>query len=87
MNERAIGELIRSESDAIEANPDAPITPDTKVTRGLDNPNPYETPAAKGILRGLQAKPMYEGTVPEHVKARRRAKNKAARKSRKANRK
>jgi hypothetical protein len=29
---------------------------------------------------------MYEGTVPEHVKARRRAANKVARKSRRVNR-
>lgn len=29
---------------------------------------------------------MYEGTVPDHVKARRRAKNRAARKSRRINR-
>ena len=29
---------------------------------------------------------MYEGTVPRHVKARRRAKNKVARKSRRLNR-
>lgn len=29
-------------------------------------------------------KPMYEGTVPAHIKARRRAKNKAARHARRA---
>lgn len=33
-----------------------------------------------------QHKPMYEGTVPTHVKARRRAKNRVAKQSRKANR-
>ena len=31
-----IDELLRSESDAIEANPDAPLTSETKVTRGHD---------------------------------------------------
>ncbi|MGY1946630.1 hypothetical protein [Nocardia asiatica] len=49
--------------------------------------NPYETPMAQGILHGLQRKKhMYEGTVPEQVKAKRRAKNKVARKSRRNNR-
>ncbi|MFE7744417.1 hypothetical protein [Nocardia sp. NPDC057455] len=49
--------------------------------------NPYETPMAQGILHGLQRmRHMYEGTVPEHVKAKRRAKNKVARKSRRNNR-
>lgn len=36
-------------------------------------------------LNGL-GKHIYEGTVPAHVKARRRAKGKAARKARRANR-
>lgn len=34
------------------------------------------------ILDALQRRPMYEGTVPAHVKARRRAKNRRARKAR-----
>lgn len=34
----------------------------------------------------LLGKPIYEGTVPAHVKARRRAKNKVARRSRRVNR-
>ena len=38
------------------------------------------------ILLALQAKPMYEGTVPAAVKARRRAANKRARVARRANR-
>lgn len=38
------------------------------------------------ILRGLQGKPMYQGTVPAHVKARRRAANRAARIARRAGR-
>lgn len=38
------------------------------------------------ILRGLQDKPMYEGTVPAKTVAIRRAKNKVARASRRQNR-
>lgn len=38
------------------------------------------------ILHALQAKHIYAGTVPAHVKARRRAKNKASRIARRANR-
>lgn len=38
------------------------------------------------ILRGLQKKPQYEGTVPKHVKARRRAQGRVAKQSRKKNR-
>jgi hypothetical protein len=47
-------------------------------------PNPY----ALGILFAMNrlGKPMYEGTVPAHVKARRRAANKVARRSRRINR-
>lgn len=47
-------------------------------------PNPY----ALGILftMNLLNYPMYEGTCPAHVKARRRAKNKVAKRSRAINR-
>lgn len=38
------------------------------------------------ILHSLQSKHIYAGTVPAHVKARRRAKNKVARVSRRKNR-
>ncbi|WP_036959226.1 hypothetical protein [Promicromonospora kroppenstedtii] len=38
------------------------------------------------ILLALRDRPMYEGTVPAHVKARRRAANKAARVARRGNR-
>lgn len=38
------------------------------------------------ILLALQSKPMYEGTVPADVKARRRAANKRARAARRNNR-
>jgi hypothetical protein len=43
---------------------------------------PLELPP---VLDALQAKRIYEGTVPPEVVAKRRAKNKAARKARKAN--
>ena len=38
------------------------------------------------ILAGLQGKPIYQGTVPSKVKAKRRAANKRARVARRANR-
>lgn len=38
------------------------------------------------ILHGLQFKPIYQGTVPAHVTAKRRAKNKVAAKQRQVNR-
>jgi hypothetical protein len=50
--------------------------------------NRYETSWARAILAGLQSQPhIYGGTVPEAVVAKRRARNKQARASRKANRK
>jgi hypothetical protein len=52
----------------------------------MSETNPYETSWAQGILKRLQGMRMYEGTVPEHVKARRRARNKVARQSRRNNR-
>lgn len=52
-----------------------------------DIPNAYETNWARDILAALQGKHVYGGTVPEHVVAKRRARNKQARASRKANRK
>lgn len=46
----------------------------------------YDTSWGKAILAGLQRLPhMYEGTVPPAEVAKRRAKNKQARKSRTAN--
>jgi hypothetical protein len=51
----------------------------------LTQPSPY----ALAILNGLQFKragEVYQGTVPGHVKAKRRAENKAARVSRRINR-
>lgn len=38
------------------------------------------------MLSAMQSKPMYQGTVEDHVKAKRRAKNKVARRSRRINR-
>ncbi|AXK88544.1 hypothetical protein SAMN05421776_12159 [Nocardia farcinica] len=46
----------------------------------------FHTPYARAILLGLQRKHIYEGTVPEAEVARRRARNRAARKARRANR-
>lgn len=48
---------------------------------------PEKAPAV-GLLFALarSGKPIYEGTVPDHVIARRRARNKVARASRRANR-
>lgn len=48
------------------------------------------TPYSLAILAGLQGKrpgEMYAGTVPAHVKAKRRARDKVARMSRRVNRK
>lgn len=47
---------------------------------------PQWSPYQLAILNGLQTKVVYQGTVPAHVKARRRAANKVARASRRANR-
>ena len=47
----------------------------------------YPRAYAHAILRGLQSKPVYEGTAPPQDVARRRAKNKAARAQRRINRK
>lgn len=52
-----------------------------------DDKNPYDTSFARSILGGLQShQHIYGGTVPPEVVARRRAKNKQARKSRRQNR-
>lgn len=48
---------------------------------------PEPTPYSVTILRALWLLPViYAGTVPRHVKARRRRQNKAARRSRRINR-
>lgn len=60
-----------------------------KPTPLADILNPPLSPverARRVILGALQAKPLYQGTVPAHVKARRRAANKAARVARRGNR-
>lgn len=51
-----------------------------------DRQNPYETEFAGSILIALQSKLMYLGTVAEDTIAKRRAKNKVARKQRRINR-
>lgn len=51
------------------------------------NPNKHlNTDYARLIIAGLQQKPMYEGTVPESVKAQRRAKGKLAKAARRRQR-
>lgn len=56
------------------------------MTKVAERPNYYDTEFARGILIGLQMKPvLYYGTVPEEEVQRRRAKNKVARKQRKLN--
>lgn len=49
---------------------------------GIKEPSSYSV----AILRGLQGKSLYEGTVPAKVKAERRAANSRARVARRANR-
>lgn len=51
------------------------------LTNGAD-PGDY----SRGILVGLQSKPMYGGTVEDSTIAKRRTKNKAARKARRITR-
>lgn len=48
--------------------------------------NPSVVQYQRTILHALQGQHIYAGTVPAHVKARRRAKNKVARVSRRKNR-
>lgn len=50
------------------------------------SPIPMWTPYQLAILNGLQTKHVYQGTVPAHVKARRRAATKVARVARRQNR-
>lgn len=47
---------------------------------------PTEVSPSTQMAALLVSKPTYEGTVPEHVIAKRRARNKAARKARRAHR-
>lgn len=44
------------------------------------------SPYSLAILRGLQSKPVYQGTVPAATVAKRRAANRVARASRRMNR-
>lgn len=48
----------------------------------MSQPHPYQ----QSVLYALQGKHVYAGTVPAHVVARRRAKNRRARVSRRVNR-
>ena len=49
---------------------------------GIKQPSTYEI----AILNALQSRQVYQGTVPAHVKASRRLKNRMARVSRRINR-
>lgn len=64
--------------------------PPTKDVRPVEQAptllSPEPSLYSLAILHGLQDKNVYLGTVPAHVKARRRAKNKVARKTRAAQR-
>ena len=51
------------------------------TSSALREPSSFEL----AILRGLQNKQVYQGTVPGHVKAQRRAANKRARLARRGN--
>lgn len=53
-----------------------------RVTTDYREPTRFE----KAVLRGLQFKHVYAGTVPPAVVAERRARNRAARRSRRINR-
>lgn len=57
-------------------------------TQSLGSFAQYVEPTSwhKAILRGLQSRKLYEGTVPFSTVTKRRAKNKAARKARRLNR-
>lgn len=46
----------------------------------------YNRPYALWVLGGLQWKPIYQGTASAHRVAKRRAKNRVAKQTRKANR-
>lgn len=62
-----------------------PETSYSQVKEAIDAYN--QTTYQEAILWALQTKPhVYQGTVPQHVKARRRAANKVARESRRKNR-
>ncbi|MFC4373285.1 hypothetical protein ACFO5K_04150 [Nocardia halotolerans] len=69
------------ESVALMRTPD-PFSPrSTTISTTL-----FDTPYARAILFGLQRKHVYQGTVPENEVQRRRVRNRAARKARKAQR-
>ncbi|ALF00486.1 hypothetical protein SEA_BOOSTSEASON_52 [Mycobacterium phage BoostSeason] len=52
-----------------------------------DEPRDYVPAFERAVLYAMQFKPMYEGTVPHRVRAKRRERNRVARRSRKINRK
>jgi hypothetical protein len=67
-----IDKLLQSESDAIEANPDAPLTSETKVTRGHDrvkklqirlNEDEYRRVEEAAEARGIPASTMARSLI------------------------
>lgn len=55
---------------------------DDENDKAIRQPTSYEL----AILRGLQGRSMYQGTVPDGVRQQRRARNRIARQSRQMNR-
>lgn len=55
---------------------------DTDALLGAWNPSQRKIPVADTMIAGLQAKPLYGGTVDRSVKTDRRRRNKAARQAR-----
>ncbi len=58
----------------------------SEIAEASDRDDFYNRDYARAILMALQGKHVYQGTVPHHVKMRRRAANKVARASRRLNR-
>jgi hypothetical protein len=58
----------------------------TRDPRRATEHKEYRMNLAQTVLGALQGKHVYGGTVPDHVVAKRRARNKAARRSRRINR-
>jgi hypothetical protein len=72
-------ELLQSESDAIEANPDAPLTSETKVTRGHDrvrklqirlNEDEYRQVEEAAEVRGIPISTMARAMLLDALDAR-----------------
>jgi hypothetical protein len=73
-------EIDWAEEAAAEAKPERPAKPPR-----VDG-NPYDTEFARGVMVGLQAKALYQGTVHADEVERRRLRNRDANRARRANR-